>query len=136
MVIGVACFNIVSTLVMAVNEKQTEIAMLKTMGAKDSMIISVFVLQGLINGLIGTVVGITAGVLMALNLAQVAKGIEHLTGTQFLSGDIYFIDFLPSQLNWHEVYLTAIIALTLSFLATLYPARKAARVDPATVLGH
>lgn len=136
LVIAVACFNIVSTLVMAVNEKQTEIAMLKTMGAKDSMIISVFVLQGLINGMIGTVVGITAGVLMALNLAQVAKGIEHLTGMQFLSGDIYFIDFLPSQLNWHEVYYTAIIALALSFLATLYPARKAARVDPATVLGH
>lgn len=136
LVIGVACFNIVSTLVMAVNEKQTEIAMLKTMGAKDSLIIGVFVLQGVINGLIGTTVGIFTGVLMALNLAQVAKGIERLSGIQFLSGDIYFIDFLPSQLNWHEVYLTAIIALTLSLLATWYPARKAARVDPATVLGH
>ncbi|PKG97477.1 lipoprotein-releasing ABC transporter permease subunit [Paraglaciecola sp. MB-3u-78] len=136
LVIAVACFNIVSTLVMAVNEKQSEIAMLKSMGAKNSLIISVFMLQGTFNGLIGTVVGIILGVLTAINLAAIARFIENLLGVQFLSGDVYFINFLPSELNWNEVYLTALIAMVLSVLATLYPAIKAARINPATVLGH
>ena len=136
LVIAVACFNIVSTLVMAVNEKQSEIAMLKSMGAKNSLIISVFMLQGTFNGLIGTIGGVTLGILMATNLAAVARFIEDLLGVQFLSGDVYFINFLPSELNWNEVYLTAIIALVLSVLATLYPAIKASRINPAKVLGH
>ena len=136
LVIAVACFNIVSTLVMAVNEKQSEIAMLKSMGAKNSLIISVFMLQGTFNGLIGTVVGVILGVFTAVNLAAVARFIENLLGVQFLSGDVYFINFLPSELNWNEVYLTAIIAIMLSVLATLYPAMKAARINPAKVLGH
>jgi lipoprotein-releasing system permease protein len=136
LVIAVACFNIVSTLVMAVNEKQSEIAMLKSMGAKNSLIISVFMLQGSLNGLIGTVFGVIFGVLMATNLAAVARFIEDLLGVQFLSGDVYFINFLPSELNWNEVYLTALIAIVLSILATLYPAIKAAKINPAKVLGH
>lgn len=136
LVIAVACFNIVSTLVMAVNEKQSEIAMLKSMGAKNSLIILVFMLQGIFNGLIGTIVGVTLGILMATNLAAVARFIEDLLGVQFLSGDVYFIDFLPSELNWNEVYITALIAIILSVLATLYPAIKAARINPAKVLGH
>ena len=136
LVIAVACFNIVSTLVMAVNEKQSEIAMLKSMGAKNSLIIAVFMLQGTFNGLIGTALGVILGVLTAINLAAVARFIEDLIGVQFLSGDVYFINFLPSQLNWHEVYLTALIAIVLSVLATLYPAIKAARINPAKVLGH
>lgn len=134
LVIAVACFNIVSTLVMAVNEKQAEIAMLKTMGARNNLIIQVFMLQGLLNGLIGTVVGVIAGVLVASNLTVVATFIEKLSGVQFLSGDIYFINFLPSLLNWNEVYLTAIIALVLSFTATIYPAKKASQINPAEVL--
>ena len=136
LVIAVACFNIVSTLVMAVNEKQAEIAMLKSMGAKDSLIIGTFMLQGLINGVIGTLIGVVLGVLFALNLSAIAQSIENLAGIQFLSGDIYFIDFLPSALNWNEVYLTVLIAISLSLLATLYPARKAAKINPASVLGH
>ena len=136
LVIAVACFNIVSTLVMAVNEKQSEIAMLKSLGAKNSLIISVFMLQGTFNGLIGTVAGVVLGVLMATNLAAVARFIEDLFGVQFLSGDVYFINFLPSELNWNEVYLTAFIAILLSVLATLYPAIKAAKINPAKVLGH
>jgi lipoprotein-releasing system permease protein len=136
LVIAVACFNIVSTLVMAVNEKQSEIAMLKSMGAKNSLIISVFMLQGTFNGLIGTVAGVVLGVLMATNLAAVARFMEDLFGVQFLSGDVYFINFLPSELNWNEVYLTAFIAILLSILATLYPAIKAAKINPAKVLGH
>jgi lipoprotein-releasing system permease protein len=136
LVIAVACFNIVSTLVMAVNEKQSEIAMLKSMGAKNSLIISVFMLQGSLNGLIGTGGGVILGVLMANNLAAVARLIEDLLGVQFLSGDVYFINFLPSELHWNEVYFTALIAIVLSILATLYPAIKAARINPAKVLGH
>lgn len=136
LVIAVACFNIVSTLVMAVNEKQSEIAMLKSMGAKNSLIILVFMLQGIFNGMIGTVLGVFFGVLMASNLAVVARFFENLFGIQFLSGDVYFIDFLPSELNWNEVLLTALIAILLSVLATLYPAIKAAKINPAEVLGH
>mgnify|MGYP000153259791 CR=1 FL=1 len=136
LVIAVACFNIVSTLVMAVNEKQSEIAMLKSMGAKNRLIVMVFMLQGIFNGLIGTIVGVILGVLMASNLAAIARFVENLLGVQFLSGDVYFINFLPSQLNWNEVYLTALIAMVLSVLATLYPALKASKVNPAKVLGH
>lgn len=136
LVIAVACFNIVSTLVMAVNEKQSEIAMLKSMGAKNRLIIGVFMLQGTFNGLIGTVIGVLLGVLMASNLPEVARLLEDIFQVQFLSGDVYFIDFLPSELNWNEVLLTACIAILLSVLATLYPAIKAAKINPATVLGH
>lgn len=134
LVIAVACFNIVSTLVMAVNEKQAEIAMLKTMGARNSLIMKVFMLQGLLNGVIGTLFGVLAGVLIAKNLTQVATFIEQIFGVQFLSGDIYFINFLPSLLNWSEVYLTASIAIFLSLSATIYPARKASQINPAEVL--
>jgi lipoprotein-releasing system permease protein len=136
LVIAVACFNIVSTLVMAVNEKRAEIAMLKTMGARNSLISRVFVLQGLMNGAIGIMTGTVLGVLMASYLTTVASFIEQIFGVQFLSADIYFIDFLPSVLDWHDVYLTVAIALTLCLLATLYPAHKAARIDPARALSY
>lgn len=136
LVIAVASFNIVSSLVMAVNEKQSEIAMLKTMGAKPSMIAKVFVFQGAINGIIGTVFGTILGVITAINLSSIAQGLEELLGIKLLSGEIYFIDFLPSELNWNEVFITVAIALMLSVLATLYPAIKASHVEPAKVLGH
>ncbi len=136
LVLAVACFNIVSTLVMAVNEKQAEIAMLRTMGAKDKMIVTVFILQGAINGVIGTLVGVILGVLLAQNLTAIATVIESITGKAFLSGDIYFINFLPSQLIWSEVAFTAAIALTLSLIATIYPAIKATRINPAEALGQ
>lgn len=131
LMIAVACFNIVSTLVMAVNEKSAEIAMLKTMGATNSLILRTFMLQGLFNGLCGVLVGCSLGTLCALRISQIASWLEQLTGNAFLSGDIYFIDFLPSQLHWQEVALTAVIALALSVLATLYPAKKAAQIAPA-----
>lgn len=136
LVIAVASFNIVSSLVMSVREKQSEIAMLKTMGAKSRTIASVFVLQGVINGVIGTVLGAALGILAALNLSSIAGVVESLLGFKVLSGDIYFIDFLPSQLIWSDVWLTVVIALVLSVVATLYPAIKASKVAPAAVLGH
>lgn len=135
LLIAVACFNIVSTLVMAVNDKSSEIAMLKTLGATDQQIIQVFILLGMSNGLIGTVLGVVSGAVVATHIGTIAKTLENVLGQPFLSGDIYFIDFLPSQLYWSEVGLTALIALVLSFLATLYPARQAAAINPARVLG-
>ncbi|BDX06721.1 lipoprotein-releasing ABC transporter permease subunit [Planctobacterium marinum] len=136
LVIAVACFNIVSSLVMAVNERQAEIAMLKTMGASNALIMATFVWQGMINGLIGVVFGSIAGVLIAQNLTAIARGFENLFDFTILSGDVYFIDFLPSQLHFADVMLTMVIALLLSVCATLYPALKAAKINPANVLGH
>lgn len=131
LVIAVACFNIVSTLVMAVNEKTAEIAMLKTMGAKQGLIVSTFMFQGLINGMLGVVIGCALGSLLAIKISDIALWLEKKSGLEVLSGDIYFIDFLPSQLVWQEVVWTALIALGLSVLATLYPAKKAAQIAPA-----
>ena len=134
LVIAVACFNIVSTLVMSVREKRAAIAILKTMGATDSLIRRTFMVQGLINGLTGIVVGAALGVLTAPNLAAVVKGVESLLGTEILSGDIYFINFLPSQLQLMDVIVTVVVALILVVLATLYPASTAAKVAPASAL--
>lgn len=136
LVIAVASFNIVSSLVMSVSEKQSEIAMLKTMGAPSGLIAIVFILQGSLNGIIGTIIGATIGVLFAQFMSEIAVAIENLLGVKILSGDIYFIDFLPSQLAWQDVWVTVAIALLLSILATLYPAIRASRIDPAVVLGH
>jgi len=134
LVIGVACFNIVSTLVMAVKDKSSDIAVLRTLGAKDGLIRAIFVWYGLMAGLLGSVTGVVVGVLAALNLTSVISGIEKLIGHQFLSGDIYFIDFLPSELHWTDVISVLATAIVLSLLASWYPARRASRIDPARVL--
>ncbi|MEO3989011.1 lipoprotein-releasing ABC transporter permease subunit LolE [Pseudocitrobacter cyperus] len=134
LVIGVACFNIVSTLVMAVKDKSSDIAVLRTLGAKDGLIRAIFVWYGLLAGLLGSLCGVVIGVLCALNLTPIMKWIESITRHQFLSGDIYFIDFLPSELHWLDVFYVLVTALLLSLLASWYPARRASRIDPARVL--
>ncbi len=134
LVIGVACFNIVSTLMMAVKDRAAEIAILRTMGAKDSLIKRIFVWQGVFSGVLGSLIGSVVGVLVALNLTPLIKGLETLIGHQFLSGDIYFVDFLPSQLHWPDVALVSITAVVLSLIATWYPASRAAKLNPAAVL--
>ena len=134
LVIGVACFNIVSTLVMAVKEKSSDIAVLRTLGAKDGLIRAIFVWYGLLAGLLGSLCGVVVGVVAALQLTPIIKGIERLIGHQFLSGDIYFIDFLPSELHWMDVAYVLATALALSLLASWYPARRASNIDPARVL--
>ena len=136
LVIAVASFNIVSSLVMAVSDKQAEIAMLKTMGADSRIIAQVFVVQGCLNGIIGASMGTSLGVLLAMNLTQVIIQFEQLIGIKLLSGDIYFIDFLPSVVHWQDVVITVSIAMLLSILATIYPAVRASKVEPAKVLGH
>ena len=134
LVIGVACFNIVSTLVMAVKDKSSDIAVLRTLGAKDGLIRAIFVWYGLLAGLFGCVSGAIVGVLASLQLTGIINVIEKLIGHQFLSGDIYFIDFLPSELHWLDVFYVLVTALLLSLLASWYPARRASNIDPARVL--
>ncbi|MBC3212068.1 lipoprotein-releasing ABC transporter permease subunit LolE [Serratia fonticola] len=134
LVIGVACFNIVSTLVMAVKDKSGDIAVLRTLGAKDGFIRAIFVWYGLLAGLVGSLSGVVVGVIASLQLTNIIKGIEKLMGHSFLSGDIYFIDFLPSELHWLDVAIVLGTAIVLSLLASWYPARRASRIDPARVL--
>ncbi|QTF08782.1 lipoprotein-releasing ABC transporter permease subunit LolE [Brenneria izadpanahii] len=134
LVIGVACFNIVSTLVMAVKDKSGDIAVLRTLGASDGLIRAIFVWYGLLAGLLGSVFGVIAGVIATLQLTNIIRGIESITGHRFLSGDIYFIDFLPSELHAIDVISVLATALLLSLIASWYPARRASRIDPARVL--
>lgn len=134
LVIGVACFNIVSTLMMAVKDRASEIAILRTMGASDGLVKRIFVWQGVFSGVLGSLVGSAIGVLVALNLTTLIKGLEKLIDHQFLSGDIYFVDFLPSQLNMMDVVVVSGTAIALSLLATWYPASRAAKLNPASVL--
>ncbi|GJK41905.1 lipoprotein-releasing ABC transporter permease subunit LolE [Klebsiella grimontii] len=134
LVIGVACFNIVSTLVMAVKDKSGDIAVLRTLGAKDGLIRAIFVWYGLLAGSVGSLIGVAIGVICAFKLTAIINGIENLIGHKFLSGDIYFIDFLPSELHWLDVVYVLVTALLLSLLASWYPARRASRIDPARVL--
>lgn len=136
LVIAVASFNIVSTLIMAVNEKQGDIAILKTMGASAKTIMLAFIAQGLVNGIVGSLFGAFCGVYLALNLTDIISGLEQFLGVTFLSGDVYFIDYLPSVLHSSDVYATVITALIMSFIATLYPAWRATKIEPAQVLGQ
>ena len=136
LVIGVASFNIVSTLIMAVNEKQGDIAILKTMGASSATIMFAFIIQGVVNGIVGCFFGATLGGYLALNLTEIITSVEQVLGVKFLSGDVYFINYLPSVLNVQDVYVTVITALTMSFIATLYPAWRATKIEPAKVLGQ
>ncbi|OCH25849.1 lipoprotein-releasing ABC transporter permease subunit LolE [Aliivibrio sp. 1S128] len=134
LVIGVACFNIVSTLMMAVKDRSGDIAILRTMGANDGLIKRIFVCQGIFSGVTGSLAGSALGSFVALNLTPMIKGIESLIGHQFLSGDIYFVDFLPSELVWSDVAIVTGTAIILSAIATWYPARRASRLHPAEVL--
>ncbi|MCJ8275132.1 MAG: lipoprotein-releasing ABC transporter permease subunit LolE [Psychrosphaera sp.] len=135
-VIAVASFNIVSTLVMAVKEKQSDIAILKTMGATDNTIIMTFVFQGLSNGIKGIAFGAVTGILVALYIPNIFVWLEQLRGTRFLEDDVYFINFIPSQLMWQDVVIAVSIALVASLVATIYPSRRATKIEPAVILGQ
>jgi lipoprotein-releasing system permease protein len=134
LVIGVACFNIISTLMMSVKDRAPDIAILRTMGATDGLVKSIFIWHGLLSGVVGSLVGSMIGSLVAVNLTSLVKGLETLIGHQFLSGDIYFVDFLPTELAINDVVVVAITAIILSLLATWYPARRASALQPALVL--
>ncbi|HHF6107520.1 TPA: lipoprotein-releasing ABC transporter permease subunit LolE [Haemophilus influenzae] len=134
LVIGVACFNIVSTLIMAVKDKQGDIAIMRTLGANNAFIKRIFIWYGLQAGMKGCLIGIVLGIILALNLTTFIQGIEWVIGKKLLSGDVYFVDFLPSELHWSDVLMVLIAALVLSLMASLYPASRAAKLQPAQVL--
>ena len=136
MVIAVAAFNIVSTLVMVVKDKQGDIAILRTTGAKPSSILKIFITQGTIVGVVGTLAGVIAGVLIALNLESIVGFFEFAFGIKFLAADVYFISDLPSDLQFGDVARIALIALALALVSTLYPAWVAARTAPAEALRY
>jgi len=136
LIVAVAAFNIVSTLVMAVTDKQPDIAILRTLGAAPSGIMAVFIVQGALIGVIGTLIGVAGGVLLALNIDVVVPFIENLFGVHFLAKDVYYISELPSELLWGDVVTIAAVSFVLSLLATLYPSWRASRVNPAEALRY
>ena len=136
LVVAVAAFNIVSTLVMVVRDKQTDISILRTLGASPRHITSIFIVQGTVIGVLGTVLGVVLGALLALNLERLIAGVERLLDTKFLAADVYFISDLPAQLLWQDLLAIAVTALVLSLVSTLYPAWRAARTQPAEALRH
>jgi lipoprotein-releasing system permease protein len=136
MVVAVAAFNIVSTLVMVVKDKQADIAILRTVGARPTSILKIFVTQGSIIGVVGTLTGVLAGVLIALNLESIVGFFEAAFGIKFLAADVYFISDLPSELRIGDVVRIGSIALVLALVSTLYPAWVAARTAPAEALRY
>ena len=136
LIVAVAAFNIVSTLVMVVTDKRTDIAILRTQGMTPGAVMAVFVLLGSIIGLVGTVAGVAGGVALALNVETIVPAIERLFGVHFLAADVYYISELPSELHWEDVWRIAGMAYLLSLLATLYPAWQASRIKPAEELRY
>ena len=136
MVVAVAAFNIVSTLVMVVKDKQGDIAILRTAGARPSSILWIFITQGTIVGVVGTLAGVGLGVVLALNLESIAGFFEALLGIKLLAADVYFISDLPSELRFVDVIKISLIALILALASTLYPAWVASRTAPAEALRY
>ena len=118
------------------NEKKSDIAILKTMGASAGTIMSAFMVQGVVNGVLGSIVGALFGAYISLNLTDIILAIEKLLSIKILSADVYFIDFIPSELHLQDIYFTVATALILSLIATIYPAWRATKVEPADVLGQ
>jgi lipoprotein-releasing system permease protein len=136
LVVAVAAFNIVSTLVMVVRDKRAEIAILRTLGAAPRGILGIFMLQGAVVGVTGTLIGVVLGVLASWNISAITAFVERLSGMRFVSADVYFISELPSRLLWADVVQVAGIALLLSLASTVYPAWRGAVTAPAEVLRH
>lgn len=136
LIVAVAAFNLVSTLVMVVTDKRADIAILRTLGASPSSIMRIFVIQGAISGVSGTLLGLVSGLLIASNLNVIVPLIEQIIGTKILSSQVYMIDYLPSDIQFDDVSTITLIALVLAFLATLYPSWRAARTQPAEALRY
>ena len=136
LIIAVAAFNIISTLVMVVTDKQSDIAILRTLGATPAMIMRIFMVQGSITGIFGTLLGLICGITLAINVENIVPMIEQLFGIDILPSSVYYISDVPSDLRWPDVYKITFISLALSFLATIYPAWQASRTQPAEALRY
>ena len=136
LIVAVAAFNIVSTLVMAVTDKRADIAIMRTFGASPRSIMGIFIVQGALIGVIGTIAGAVIGVLIALNIGIIVPFIENLFHVQFLAKDVYYISDLPSKLEWSDVTTIVLMSFVLSLLATLYPSYKASQINPAEALRY
>ncbi|HEY0843163.1 lipoprotein-releasing ABC transporter permease subunit [Methylotenera sp.] len=136
LIVAVAAFNIVSTLVMAVTDKRADIAIMRTFGASPASIMKIFIVQGALIGVIGTALGALFGILIALNIDTIIPFIEGLFNVQFLAKDVYYISDLPSDLIWSDVATIVTVSFFLSLLATLYPSFKASRINPAEALRY
>jgi len=136
LIVAVAAFNIVSTLVMAVTDKQADIAILRTLGASPSSIMKIFMVQGVLIGLVGAIIGVISGVIIALNIGTIVPFIEHIFGVQFLAKDVYFITDLPSDLQQSDVVVVAAFSFAISLVATLYPSWRASKIQPAEALRY
>ncbi|MEM6987889.1 MAG: lipoprotein-releasing ABC transporter permease subunit, partial [Pseudomonadota bacterium] len=136
LIVAVAAFNIVSMLIMVVNEKQSDIAILRTLGASPGSVMRIFLVQGTVIGLFGTLLGLIGGVSLALNVERLVPMIESLLGRKFLAEDVYAISYFPSELKLDDVMWVTVIAFCLTVGATLYPAWRAARTDPVEALRH
>lgn len=127
LIIAVAAFNLVSSLVMIVNDKQAEIAILRTLGATPTIILFIFIVQGMIIGIIGILLGVISGVILANNVASIVNKLQSLLHYQFLSSNIYFVDYLPSKILLNDLWIICLSAILISFLATIYPAWRASK---------
>ena len=136
LIVAVAAFNIVSTLVMLVTDKQADIAILRTLGAAPGSIVQIFMIQGSLIGVVGTLLGVVGGVLLGLHVDSVVPAIEGVLGFKFLAKDVYYISDLPSDVQLRDVLTIGAVSLVLSFLATLYPSWRASRVNPAEALRY
>ncbi len=136
LIILVAAFNIISSMIMLVKDKGKDIAILRTMGATQSNMLKIFTLTGSIIGLSGTVVGALIGIAFATNIERIRQFLEGLTGTELFAGEIYFLSQLPAVINWQDVMIVVGMAFTLSILATIYPAWRASRLDPVEALRY
>lgn len=136
LIVLVAAFNIVSTLVMVVTDKKADVAILRTLGATKGRIMRIFMVQGTLIGIIGTLLGGALGITLALTISDLVAWVERTFGIQFLNADVYFISYLPSDLQWPDVFTICGTALVISFLATIYPAYRAAKTHPAEALRY
>lgn len=136
LIITVAVFNLLSSLVMVVTDKRSDIAILRTMAMSSRQIITVFIYQGFIIGLIGTIIGVLLGIVLSTYATEIVNFIQNLSGHQMISASVYRIDYIPSQLMWSDVVKVTIVSMILSFLATLYPAWSASKVQPVEALRY
>ena len=136
LIIGVAAFNLVSSLVMVVNDKQAEIAILRTIGATPKVILNIFIVQGMLIGCLGTFIGVIGGVLLASFATQIVDYLQSIFHWHVLSSSIYFVDYLPSKILWTDVLIVILTSLGLSFLATLYPAWRGSKTVIAQALHY